>query len=111
MQISTQYVTISCDSCDKQVTFNEADAQQAAHENPWLRSVRLFQLFGTRLTRSYCSDECVLKAIQDNQLAPEPSRVSLAEGSLALDAAKAEARTAMEANKAMRQGKGLSVVR
>ena len=65
-EITTQFVTVSCDgpACDKTVTFSQdqESVKQTFQENAWMNSIRTIITIDQRKF-VYCSDECEAKSV------------------------------------------------
>ncbi len=65
-EITTQFVTISCDGpeCGKTVTFSsdQESIKQVFQENAWMNSIRTIVTIDQRKF-VYCSDECEAKSV------------------------------------------------
>lgn len=73
--VDTTFRTISCNGCDKTVTFDQKDAQKISQENPWLLNTRVLQT-GDGRNFSYCSDLCEISGVQAGQHnKPEPKKI------------------------------------
>jgi hypothetical protein len=68
--VDNQYRTLSCERCDKTVTFNIAEFQTPAgqkavlEESPWIRTYRIANVIMDGRVFGYCSDECEIKGIE-----------------------------------------------
>lgn len=113
--VDAQIRTISCNSCDKTVTFNMAEHAKivADPENVWLRSSRVIQR-GDGRNFVYCSDECEIKGIEKGEHnIPEEKKIVEAPNAEAIRVAAEAAKAAEEGTKALKSGKStkLQVVR
>jgi hypothetical protein len=85
MQINTVYITLTCDQCQKSVTYLNTNEQVELEkeENAWIRKTarRVLNLVpapGQRepVSRLFCSDVCTIKASESGVLnVPEPKRI------------------------------------
>ncbi len=113
--IDVQVRTISCNACDKTVTFNIKEHQQALDANAWLKSSRVIQT-GDGRNFVYCSDQCEIAGIGSGvHNIPEQKKVVEVEGTgtAAIAIAAEAAKNAEQATKAIKDGKPakLQVVR
>jgi len=70
-----QIRTITCDACEKTVTFDMDQHQEALKDNPWMNTTRLVQS-GDGRPFLYCSDSCeVTGAGTGNHYIPEPKKI------------------------------------
>ncbi|MDA4130151.1 MAG: hypothetical protein OK457_05235 [Thaumarchaeota archaeon] len=107
--IDVQYRTITCNTCGKTVTFNQADAQKVTEENPWLKTVRIVQTAQGR-NFVYDSDVCEIEATGKGAHNPEERKqIVLPEGTNAMQMAAAQAAEAEKTTDALRRGAPVTV--
>jgi hypothetical protein len=107
--IDLTYRTITCDGCQKTVTFQNPnpDMNAVLEANPWLKNNRMVQTASTQKMFSYCSSLCEIDGLKtgshDFQEAP---KVAIAQGSAQaqIAAAAAAAKAQEEASKALKAG-------
>ena len=111
-----QYRTVTCDglSCKNTVTFEQRQDNRgivdAMEAHPWIKAVREIQASGRGFL--YCSDACELESVAAGNHNPvERKTIVLPEGANALQAAEAQAKLQEAAEKAMKSGTGIQVVR
>lgn len=106
--VDSQFRTISCNACDKSVTYDRQKEKETFDdpENVWLKSVRQITSLDQRVM-AYCSDVCEVTGVGTGaHNLPEPKKIiettgaSAAQIKMAADAAKA----AEEATKIMKSG-------
>jgi hypothetical protein len=114
--LDVQVRTISCEQCDKTVTFSMKDHQQVVKDNTWLNTSRVIQT-GDGRNFLYCSDECEIAGIGTSKHnVPEPKKivdVPQVGAAQAIKIAAQAAESAKEGTKALKTGKpaNLKVVR
>ena len=100
--------TISCEMCDKTITFNQKDHQQVAKDTPWLSTSRVVQT-GDGRNFIYCSDQCEIAGIAtEKHNIPEPKKLVDVPSVGAAQAIKIAAQAAEEAKagtQAMKEGR------
>ncbi len=105
--VDLQYRTISCNSCDKTVTYEHPkDLAVTVEANPWIKQGRFVQT-GDQRNFLYCSDLCEIKGIETGLHGiQEAPKVSIPQGGAhaQIAAAAAAAKQAEEANKALKSG-------
>lgn len=99
------FITITCDTCRKTVTFEatEESQKEAVHDNPWLNTHRAIQTWDARKF-GYCSDECEAKAIVTGVHNKLEKRIVEASSQAQVDLAAKAAQQAAQANAALHQG-------
>jgi hypothetical protein len=104
--VDVQIRTITCNNCDKTVTFNTKDHQQVVIDNPWLNASRVVQT-GDGRNFVYCSDECEVVGIgTGSHNIPEKKQVAeVTGGDAAIKMAALQAQAAEEATRAIKGGK------
>jgi hypothetical protein len=116
--VATTFQTISCNSCDKTVTFDAAVFQTPAGQketieaNPWLRTYRMVNSILDGRVSGYCSDECLLKAVEVGTFNPIEKKVIEFPTGGNLDAIKraaAAAKAAEEGTKALKDGRPVNI--
>jgi hypothetical protein len=117
--VQTTFQTISCNSCDKTVTFDSAvfqtpEGQKGTIEaNPWLRTYRMVNTILDGRASGYCTDECLLKAIEVGTFNPIEKKVieMPAGGNLeAIKKAAAEAAAKAEGTRRLKEGQPVNIV-
>lgn len=111
--INSNFRTVSCDSCDKTVTFEASNGlpKEVMEANPWLKSNRAVQRADGLAVFSYCSDLCEVKGIESgNHNTPEPKTLApVTGGSAAIALAAAEARRKQLTDEKLREGAPVNV--
>ena len=107
--IDVGYRTVSCNSCDKTVTFEPKNAPEIAKEHVWLKALRIVQANGQNY--AYCSDVCELKGIENGlHNPPEEKKIVAvptgAQATTAIQAAAAAAKAAEASTRALKSGEG-----
>ena len=110
--VDTAYKSITCNSCNKTVTYQHPQKLAATVEaNPWIKTSRFVQT-GDQRTFLYCSDLCEISGIESKlhnvQEAPKVE-IPTVGAQAQIQAAAAAARAAEAANKALHEGKPASV--
>jgi hypothetical protein len=112
--INTQFRTISCENCDKTVTFQvtedgvEAKRAMDLPENAWLKTTRFVNTPDGRVL-VYHDDECEVKGVGSGKHnRPEPKRIVEATNAQAELAAQA-AKVAEEATTALKSGQPVTL--
>ena len=100
--------TISCEICDKTITFNQKDHVEVAKNTPWLATSRVIQT-GDGRNFLYCSDACEIAGIAtEKHNIPEPKKLVDVPSVGAAQAIKIAAQAAEEAKagtQAMKEGR------
>lgn len=114
--IQIQYRTVTCDapSCKNTVTFEQRQDNrgivEAMEKHPWIKTVREVQASGRQFL--FCSDACELESVAAGNHNPvERKTIVLPEGANAMAAAEAQAKIQEAADKAIKTGSGIQVVR
>lgn len=116
--VATTFQTISCNSCEKTVTFDAAVFQTPAGQketieaNPWLRTFRMVNTILDGRVNGYCSDECLLKAVEAGTFNPIEKKVieMPTGGNLeAIKRAAAAAKAAEEGTKRLKEGQPVDI--
>jgi hypothetical protein len=106
--VDAQIRTVSCNSCDKTITFDVKDPK-VQQDNPWLNGVRVVQVIGSGRNFAYCSDQCEIAAVAAGEHNPPEQKkiVEVADGqsSAAILMAANAAKAAESATKAIKDGK------
>lgn len=106
--LDVQVRTISCEQCDKTVTFSMKDHQQALKDNEWLSTSRVVQT-GDGRNFLYCSDKCEVEGVGTTKHnVPEPKKVvdiPQAGAAQAVKIAAQQAEAARAGTKAIKEGK------
>jgi hypothetical protein len=110
--VDAQFKTITCNTCQKTVTYQHPqDLQATVEANPWIKTSRFVQT-GDQRTFLYCSDLCEVAGIESTlHNVQEAPKVELAQtGAQAqIAAAAAAAKRAEEANRAIKEGKPVTL--
>jgi len=113
--IDSQIRTVSCNGCDKSVTYDAQSKEslaKAIEDNPWLKTLRIVQTAQGR-NFAYHDDQCELSGVAAGNHNPEePKKVITmpANASAIAEAAKA-AKATEEATKAIKDGSGVTLGR
>ena len=101
------FVTFSCDGpeCKNTTTFvkTQEGQQKAMADNPWLNSLRFVQTADGH-QKTYCSDECELKAIATGSHNKQQKKIVETANNRDVELAAQAAARAVEATKAIKQG-------
>ena len=110
--VDIAYRTITCDACQKTVTWEHPKDMNATVEaNTWLRTTRVIQT-GDQRTFMYCSDLCEVAGIETGKHnVPDPPKVEIPQGSAQaqIAAAAAAAKQAAQATEAIKTGRPLQL--
>ncbi|SRR6266478_1975405 len=116
--VATTFQTISCNSCDKTVTFDAAVFQTPAGQketieaNPWLRAYRAVNTILDGRVSGYCSDECLIKAIEAGTFNPiEKKVIDFPTGGIdaSIRRAAAEAAAKVEGTRRLKEGQPVQI--
>lgn len=114
--VQTIYKTVTCDgpSCKNTATFEHRQDNrgvlEAVEKYPWIKMIREVQAANRNFL--FCSDQCMLESAGLGHFNPEDRKsIVLPEGANAMAHAAAQAKVAEDANRAIRSGAGLHVVR
>jgi hypothetical protein len=119
-QVNTMYVTLTCDQCQKTVTYlnSNEQAELSKEENSWViktarRILNLVPAQGQQkpVDHLYCSDVCTIEASKSGVLnVPEPKRIIEGAANAAQVAeAAAAAKAAVEASKQLKAGQPVTL--
>lgn len=98
--------TIQCEApeCKNEVTFNPQVIEEIQKLPDWVRTYRNVAI-GNKNVFGYCSDVCEVKGVTTgNHNVPEPKAVQPATSQAEINAAAQEAKNAVDANKALKEG-------
>lgn len=116
--LATTFQTISCNICDNTVTFNAAEFQTPAGQkevlenNTWLRTYRAVNTILDGRQFGYCSDECLIKAVEAGTFNPiEKKVIEFPTGGTdaAVRRAAAEAAAKVEGTKRLKEGQSVNI--
>jgi hypothetical protein len=116
--VATTFQTVSCNSCDKTVTFNAAEFQTPAGQkevldaNPWFRAYRAVNTILDGRVTGYCSDECLIKAIEAGTFNPIEKKViesPVGGTDAAIRRAAAEAAAKQEGTRSLKEGRPVNI--
>lgn len=116
-QMTSQFVTISCDGpgCNKTATFpaTQQDRAAAGVENPWLDNARFIQQPTTGQVFAYCGDICEVNAVTEGKHnKPEEKKVieiNAGAAALAMKHAKKIMEAKSQSDKALKEGSGITI--
>lgn len=106
--IDAQFRTMTCNTCEKTVTFNAKDAQTVTNQegNEWLKTGRIVTR-GDGQVFLYCTDACEVAAVSAGEHNPPAPKqiVEAPQGEAAIKLAAEAAKAAAEATKSIKAGK------
>jgi hypothetical protein len=110
--VDTSYKSITCDTCGQTATYQHPQELKTALEaNLWIKTSRFVQT-GDQRTFLYCSDLCELAGIESKlhnvQEAPKVE-IPTSGAQAQIAAAAAAAKRAEEANRAIKDGKPVTL--
>lgn len=114
-QLEMRFIMVTCDGpgCDKSVTYpaTQQDKDKAEQENPWLINLRLSST--SQGPFAYCSDVCEVNSITAGKHnRPEEKKVidiQAGAAGLALRQAARMAEEKAKADKAIKEGTGITI--
>lgn len=110
--IDVQYRTVTCDACNKTVTYQHPSGlAEAVEANPWIKTGRFVQTSDQR-NFLYCSDLCTIAGVETGLLNyQEAPKVQLPTGSAQaqIAAAAAAAKQQELANAALKSGSPITL--
>jgi hypothetical protein len=109
--IQSTFVTVTCDACEKSVTFPATKQGQgeAIHDNPWLNNLREVMLPDGRRF-SYCSDVCEADGVaKGTHNKPEEKKIITQGNDATVSMAAKAAAQAAAIQAAMRTGSGITI--
>lgn len=105
--VDATFRTLTCNTCEKTVTFlHPSGLQEAIEANLWIKTTRIIQT-GDGRNFSYCSDLCEISGIETGQHnIPDAPKVEIPTGSAQaqIQAAAVAAKRQEIANKALKEG-------
>lgn len=109
--LDAHFRTISCDNCDKSVTYNMAEQKETfdAEGNEWMKTVRQITTLDQR-PLAYCSDVCEVEGIKTgSHNLPEPKKIVTGGASAEqIKIAAQAAEAAKKATEAIKSGRRIS---
>lgn len=111
VDIAIRTITCNGPNCTRTVTFEQSQAEQIVRDNPWLNSIRVIQVTGSKRNLSYCSDTCEVDGITSgahNPVEEKPALITSANEASIRQAAQLAAQ-AEAATKAIKAGSGISL--
>jgi hypothetical protein len=110
--VDAQFKTITCNTCGLTVTYQHPqDLNATVESNPWIKTSRFVQT-GDQRTFLYCSDLCEIAGIESKlHNVQEAPKVEIPTGGAQaqIAAAAAAAKRAEDANKAIKDGKPVTL--
>ena len=109
--IRTAFSTISCDSCDKTITFEESKQVEILEANPWLKTLRIVQRASDGRNFSFCSDACELSSVASGRHNPEEKKqiIDVPANSNLIAQAAAAAKAAEDATRKIKDGQPVTL--
>jgi hypothetical protein len=114
--VDNAYKTLTCESCDKTVTFNVQEFQtpegqkKTFEEAPWFRTYRMVNIILDGRVWGFCSDECTLKAIEKSLFNPIEKKLIEGGNLEAIKRAAAEAAAKAEGTRRLKEGQPVNIV-
>jgi hypothetical protein len=116
--VDSQFRTLTCESCDKAVTFSIQEFQtpegqkKILEESPWIRGFRISNMVMDGRVFGYCSSLCEIKGIESgNHEVIEKKVIEFSTGNNleAIKKAAAEAAAKAEGTRALKEGRPVNI--